>query len=145
MYDFIEKIKVLKREGINLPDLTIDYINDLKKTDKFSLIIDQFSKHEIIKVKNFDLIENLRELSTIRNRIHIQNVTSKLEADDKKAFSAERLIISEKVLEIIVKVMTEKYERRNKSAIEHVEDFCLPFREYFEELDYEALEADFNF
>jgi hypothetical protein len=145
MYDFIEKIKVLKNEGVNLPDLTINYINDLKKTDKFSLIIDQFEKHKIIYVKDFDLIKSLRELSTLRNRIHIQNERGKLEPDDEKAFSKTRMIISEKVLEIILKVLTEKYKRRNKSAVDYVEDFVLPFGEHFEDLKYDALESEFDF
>lgn len=137
MHDFIEKIKILTIEGVNLPDVTINYIRDLQKTDKFQLLIDQFEKHNFVEVKGFNLIENLKKLSTIRNRIHIQNEKQKLERDDIDAFSKERLIISEKVLEIMMKVMSEKYPRN----IEAVDKFSLPFREHFEELEYIALEA----
>lgn len=90
------------------------------------------------------MIKSLRGLTTIRNRFHIQNEGSIIELDDCKAFSEESLILSEKVLEIIAKVMTKKYKPRIDHN-DYVGDFCLPFNEHLNELEYNALEVELNF
>ena len=130
LYDFIKKINRLTVEGVNLPDDIVEQIND-KKVDKFKEIIDQVEKHGLLTFDRLDLVPSLRELNQIRNRIHIQNDKNLLEADDEIAFSSERVVLSEQVLEIVVKDMANKHSRKSKHASGHVENICLPFGEHF--------------
>jgi hypothetical protein len=133
MYDFIEKASTLTREGMNLNNDAVEYLKS-KEVNKFDKIIAQFKKHKIIEVEDFDLIENLKILKKVRNRIHIQNDKKENPKDDIDVFSDDNLLISEKVLELIMKVMSKDHIRSDKS--DYIGDYNLPFNEHFKKLNY---------
>lgn len=128
MYDFIYRMKWFRLEGVkSLPEQVLSHFKS-KKIDKLNLYIEHFKKHSIFDNSEFDIYEALDELRRLRNRVHIQNDKYELEADDSKAFNNDRLIMSEKCLELTVKVLSEKHSRPIGG---YVKSFTLPYAAHF--------------
>ena len=73
------------------------------------------------------LYKELDDLRKLRNRIHIQNTKNDFERDEYRAFSDERKLLAEKVLEEILRTMAAKYSREHN----YVSDFELPWDSHF--------------
>ena len=130
LYDFHVRIRNNIREGIrNLADNILNQIRS-KKIDEFEKYIASARKNELFGEKDsifYDEIDNLRKL---RNRIHVQNKKGHFEPDEAVAFNSERKIMAEKILEQILKKMSEYYTRP-VTITGYVEDFELPWEEHF--------------
>ena len=125
LYDFyMVRIKKHTREG--LP--TIPKKDQLLVAEK---TIDEFAKYiSHAKRKSWlgtgeDLYSELDELRKLRNRVHIQNEKNHFEADELLAFSKERQIKSETVLEQLVQYMSKNYLRSQDR--QYVPDIVLPW------------------
>lgn len=131
MYDFIEfTIKHPNRTEV-IPDLeeAAQYIRN-KEVNKFCHYIDQFSKHNLLKMDSEKLYEAMRDLSKSRNRIHIQNDKYADPEDEKDCFTPDTKELSEKALEKTLRRLSELYPRREKYH-KYVKDFCLPWKPYY--------------
>ena len=128
MYDFIYRMRRFTLEGVkSLPEQVLWHFKS-KKIDKLYSYIEHFKKHSIFDNSDFNIYEALDELRRLRNRVHIQNEKHELEADDRKAFNNDRLILSEKCLELTVKVLSEKHSRPIGG---YVQSFTLPYAAHF--------------
>lgn len=117
-------------EGVrNIAQSVISMIRS-KKIDEFEKYIASAKKHDFFDVKDSQLYEDLNTLRKLRNRIHIQNSKNHFEPDEKDVFNYNRQIIAEKVLEKVLKIMLEKYSRK-QGVTGHVDDFELPWQEHF--------------
>ncbi len=129
LFDLHNRIKTFTREGVaNISDAVMNYIR-LKKTDELEKYIASAQKHDLFEAQDVDFYNELHELRKLRNRVHIQNTKRHFEADDVVAFSEERLVLSERALEFVMRAMARKYAR---PAYNFVANFDLPWNAYFE-------------
>lgn len=130
LYDFHYRVKEFTNEGVtNLGHSVITYIRG-KRIDKLKRYIESAKKHNLFDmndVRFYDLLDYLRKL---RNRTHIQDYEKDLEADDIAIFTEQNKILSEKVLEKVVKVLSAKYPRSDYHS-QYVDDFIFPWEENF--------------
>lgn len=75
--------------------------------------------------------ERLDQMRRLRNRVHIQNIWASKPADESEAFTETEKVLAEKVLEVVMKTLSGKHPRA-PYATGHVEDFELPWKEYFQ-------------
>lgn len=130
--DFYGRIRKRPFEVVTgLDDNTIKSIQDLKKIDRFAIFIKYAQKENIFNGVYSEFYSDLRDLSNLRNRIHIQNDKSRFEPDDIKAFTADRLKQAEKALETVVKTMAKDYLRWE--GFNYVKDVKLPWSPHFDE------------
>lgn len=129
LYDLYYRIYNYTQEGIaNIDDNIVDCIR--KKTiDKFEKYITSAKKYNFFDSGDDKFYEALYVLNKVRNRIHIQNVKEQFENNEEDVFTEKRKILTEKVLEKILKQMIKKYSRGE--AMNYVNDFELPWNEYF--------------
>ncbi len=126
IYDHHYKIKSLTKEGVNLPQETVDYVRS-KQIGKFETLIASAEKQDFFDLKGTVFYEKLTELRMLRNRLHIQNTKKNLEPDDRHAFSEERMVLSEQVLEQVIKTFSTNHER----PYDYVRNFDLPWATHF--------------
>ncbi|UVK39039.1 hypothetical protein LHFGNBLO_000353 [Mesorhizobium sp. AR10] len=128
LYDFHKRIKWNTREGVaGLPMVVIDYIRR-KQIDKLETLIASSKKHDLFGTAGSTFYDDLDQLRRIRNRMHIQNEKNDFEADDHKAFSEDRLILSERALEWVILTLEDKYSRPENT---YTAAFELPWDTYF--------------
>lgn len=129
LYDFHLKARSFTREGIgSVSSSILDYIRS-KKMDKLEHYIASAKKHDLFELADTDFYDALEELRKLRNRIHIQNEKGHFEPDEEEAFSSERMVQAEMVLEKTLKVMAENHSRGD--SLHHVENFVLPWGPHF--------------
>ena len=134
LYDLHMRITCHTIEGVqNIAQSVINMIRS-KKIDEFDKYIACAKKHDFFDAKDSQLYEDLDTLRKLRNRIHIQNLKNHFEPDEEEAFSCDRKIMSEKTLEKVLKQMLKKYSRE-QGATGYVDDFELPWQEYFPSCD----------
>lgn len=112
--DFAFRVK--QHVNDKVPNISLSQINDFrsKKLEKF--------EHYISKAIEFDLFDqtatfynDLRLLQDMRNRLHIQNRSYKLDKDEGNIFTNLNLSKSEKILKIVLLKMCSKFPRRDIS------------------------------
>jgi hypothetical protein len=129
LYDFFcVRAKTHTIEGI--PSIDDDRLQDIreKKLDELNLYIDQAKKHDVLKSQGKQIYDELHELRKIRNRIHIQNPKGIEPFDEHKLFIIPNKIRAEKTLEGLLKLMAQKYPRKNN--LQGNMDFELPWEEH---------------
>lgn len=130
LYDFHVRIKHNTKEGVkNLASNIIDRIRT-KNIDEFEKYIASAKKNELFEKNDSTFYDELDDLRKLRNRVHIQNRKRHFEPDESTAFNRKRKIMSEKILERILKQMVDKYSRPN-SVTGYVDDFEIPWEEHF--------------
>ena len=130
LYDLHHRIKEYTTEGVvNVRPSVIDYIRG-KELDKFEKYIISARKLNLFDVKDERFYEVLDHLRLIRNRAHIQNEKNQLAPDDIAVYTENNKILSEKALEKVVKVMSEKYPR-SEYHTQYVNNFTFPWEEHF--------------
>lgn len=96
---------------------------DFNKFEKYIKLV----RENNIFTQDDSFYENLDKLRKLRNRIHIQNHNKFAEPNDIAAFSGKRLVISEKVCEIIITKLEKEHGRQH----DYVEDFIIPWDRHF--------------
>ncbi|WP_421928642.1 hypothetical protein [Neoaquamicrobium sediminum] len=126
LYDFYDKVRTLKREGVaNLP-AALAALWQRMTVEKLAVSIDQARKHDLFAEPPafYDQLDQLRRL---RNRVHIQNEKRDFEPDDRVAFSEARLIQSEQAVEKVIVKMARDHPRNH----DYVVDFVIPWNKHF--------------
>jgi hypothetical protein len=127
LHDFLHRVKGSIREGVaNLSREVISAIRG-KQFDQFEHYIAQARKHDLFDSKSKNLYETMDSLRKKRNRIHIQNTLRYDPIYECNAFAEKDKIGSEKVLEKLLYILSEKYPRGMCS----VEEFHLPWERHF--------------
>ncbi len=130
IFDFIERSKILTREGITgLSDASLIELRE-SNTWSFEKKINLFKRLDILQTNDQYVYEYLEKLSWLRNRVHIQNEKNRFEAHEIKAFKKSRRIEAEKMLELLMKKIAELYPRPVQMH-GYVNNFELPWNEYF--------------
>jgi hypothetical protein len=130
LYDFHERVQGSIREGVDgLATSVIDYIRR-KTLEEFEKCIVSARKHNLLGTRSQAIYNRLDELRRLRNRVHIQNSKGDFERDDSAAFSESRKELAERVLEKVVRALSEKYPRP-EHAVGHVADFSFPWAPYY--------------
>jgi hypothetical protein len=128
LYDLHARVQTFTQEGVaNLSDTVIAYIRG-KKIDELERYIVSAKKHDFFDQKDSGFYDSLDELRKLRNRVHIQNTKRHFQPDDSLAFSEQRVILSERALELVMRTMARKFARPLHNF---VADFTLPWNSYF--------------
>ncbi len=128
LYDLHTRIREFTNEGVqNVVASSANYIRGLKNMDKFEKCIASARKHALLDPPESVLYAELDDLRRLRNRIHIQNTKNDFERDEYDAFSDDRKILAERVLEKTLRTMADKYPRKHN----YVNEFKLPWDTYF--------------
>lgn len=131
LYDLHFRAKHYTREGVqNIPPSVLKYIRS-KSVDKFEQLIVSSRKHKIFDALGEEFYGDLDMLRKLRNRVHIQNEKNDFESDDFRAFSSERLIVSEKALERVCRFMLLRHPRSERHR--GVKEFKFPWPPHFPE------------
>jgi hypothetical protein len=126
--DFIFRSQKLTREGVfglsnlNLAELRKSKAWDLEKKVKLVKRLD------LLQTKNKEVYEVFSKLAKLRNRLHIQNEKANFEADEIKAYTNQRRVIAEKLLEYMICRFGELYPRPAHIHLsKYVDDFEMPW------------------
>jgi hypothetical protein len=127
LYDFIARIQ--SREWVStLPSETIADIKS-KTYGQLTRLIDGARKHALFEADS-EFYQSLDDLRKLRNRVHIQNEKDHFERNEATAYSAERLQVAERALELIAKTLADKHPR-GPSTRGFVKDFEFPWEEHY--------------
>lgn len=130
LYDFARKPNLQPLESKKfLNSIQIKNLRS-KNTDVFKELIGVFRANNLFKFNGVGFYESLDRLRVLRNRIHIQNTKKELEEYESEAFTDDRLIESERSLEVVIKRMLELYDRGPSFA--YVDDFELPWKSHLD-------------
>ena len=125
LHDFHTRVQRFTTEGVsNLADSVRQYIRG-NRLEAFERYIASARKHDLFKAEPL-LYDHLDELRRLRNRVHIQNSKRDYEPDESVAFSDERKIRAEKVLEYVCKFLSRNHARPRHFA--YVADFQFPWQ-----------------
>lgn len=80
------------------------------KNYNFSELVDFYQRFSLLG-ENISIYDNLREVSIIRNRVHIYNYHKVLERDEVEVYAADRVKKAEKLLETILTYFSSTYKR----------------------------------
>lgn len=129
-YDFIYRIQKQAIEFTYLDADTREKIRQLdrSKLNTFKSHINKFRHYNLLG-KNQELYDEINELNTLRNRIHIQNEKGVFHKDDADAFTEEKLVQSERCTEFVLKFLSLNYPRIPKC----VKDIELPWADHFDD------------
>lgn len=133
--DFVTRI--FDRNIDPLPNITPKVVSEIKykgkdknieirKLSEFNHYIAQIKKHDLFGKSNkfYDALDLLRQ---VRNRVHIQNNKALLEPDEVDVYTEKRLLLAEKVLEVLIKEMIIKFPR-NKPTKRDISEFPFPWK-----------------
>lgn len=111
LHDLIFRIQQYTKEGVR--DVAVKVLTDVrsKKLDKLQTYIAAIKKHDLLAASGTDLYDKIDELRVVRNRIHIQNVKQQLDRDEENVFTLNRQVEVEKILEQIIKHVSDKHTR----------------------------------
>lgn len=87
-------------------------------------------KHDFFDAGDTNFYERLEELARLRNRVHIQNEKNDTPRNESAAFTEQRKVQAERVLEKVLKTMAAKFPRPER-AQNYVANFRLPWEEHF--------------
>jgi hypothetical protein len=131
LHDFYMRIRRHTTEGIaSIKREELEVVRSGKRIDKFAKYIENAAEHNFFDTQDKLFYKKLTLLRKMRNRMHIQNEFRHLERDEEEVFTGRRRILTEQVLEKVVKVMSTKYPRV-EHARGHVSDMEFPWREHF--------------
>jgi hypothetical protein len=129
LYDFHRRAKLHTWEGVvGLANTALEHMR-IKQIDDLEQCIASAKKHKLFG-SNAKFYEDLDVLRLLRNRVHIQNRSNKLEPDEWNAFTQQRKVLAEKALEKIAKTLAMKHPRP-EHIHGHVSDFQCPWDEHF--------------
>ena len=129
LYDFHRRIKTFTWEGVqNVGNVVAEFVRG-KRLDELEKLTVSARKHDFFDLAETAFYDDLDQLRRLRNRIHIQNVKNDFEPSDFKAFTEDRKVIAERVLEKTLRTMLRKYDRG--PDFNYVSDFVLPWEPYF--------------
>ncbi len=100
--------------------------NDMRNA---STRIQFFLDKNILQVSNNNVYEDLKKLSRLRNRIHIQNEHKHGESNEQEVFTSDRRVESEKTVELLIRHMAEYYKRG--PYYNYVAKLVLPWTSHF--------------
>lgn len=130
LFDFHERVKKNIHEGTEgLSDETLKYIRS-KQLYRFEHLIASSKKHGLFGAEDTDFYANLDMLRRARNRIHIQDEKRDLASDEADVFTGYVKVLSEKSLEIIIKLMNKEYSRSERLS-RYVNEMVFPWSEHF--------------
>lgn len=129
LYDLLFRINRFTLEGVKGFSTKVIAAIQGSKVDDFSKYIDMAKKQELLGNNDDPIYESLHQLRKLRNRVHIQNEKNHFEPNDTEAFNTDRLIESERVLEILAKTMSTNHSRGEHARC--VADFEFPWDEHF--------------
>ena len=134
--DLFYKIKRYTREGVpNIPsELTTLVRSKPPFHYKFEKHIRLSERYDLLDANGSHLYTALHDLRKLRNRMHIQNNHRTPPPDERRAFSVEALIKSEKGCEYVLKKMSDKFPR-SPFATNFVEDFILPWDSHLTQIE----------
>ena len=114
MYDFLRRIREHTIEFKYLADTTRRKIREIKPEKLKTL------KQHIFKFREFKLIgenrkyyDDLEKLIELRNRVHLQNEKGLRPKDDRDVFNSEKLRLSEKCTEYVLRYLSVCYPRHD--------------------------------
>jgi len=121
--DFFFKATYYTKESIS--NIRKEVLTNIRKgkANNFYAYIEAAKKYDIFNIKEQDLYGNLDTLRKLRNRIHIQNEKNNFAPDEERAFSTEKKVLAEQVLERIMRLMSSKHNRGH----DYVSNFSLPW------------------
>lgn len=127
--DFFFRMSNYTIEGVvGVSQDILDDIRD-KTVDKFAVYIDVTGSKGFFGEHSNGFYDELHELRKLRNRVHIQNEDNYPPRDEGDGFTDDNMVLAEKVLEKIVKTMSQKH---NRPTVErHVQNFKFPWPEHF--------------
>lgn len=130
LHDLIYRMQYHTNEGVK--NIANEVLSDVrnKTLDKLATYIDCIRKHNLLEASSTNLYDDLHELRKIRNRIHIQNVNKHLPADEDDVFTHDRQVDAEKMVEIVIKHISDKHQR-SEGRRGYVNDFEFPWDEHF--------------
>ena len=128
LYDFFRRIRGHTIEFAYLDDKVRENIRkiNVEKVRSFKSHINKFRDYQLLG-NSHDLYESLYSLNNLRNRVHIQNEKGLFEADERHAFTHEKLQLSEKCTEFVLCFLSQNYPR-NSDFIGGIE---LPWEPHF--------------
>ena len=130
LHDFHTRIRTFTLEGVtSLARDVISYVRG-KSIDELGKYIASAKKHDFFDTHDTEFYDLLDQLRRLRNRIHIQNTENNFEPNEHDAFTEKRKILAERVLEKILRTMSEKHSRNIDVSI-YVDNFELPWVGYF--------------
>ena len=130
LHDLHQRMQTYTTEGVRgIASTVLSYVRG-KKIDKFEHYISSAKKHSLLGPPTEDIYDDLDQLRKLRNRVHIQNEKNHFEPNDSQAFSNGRQITAERTLEKLIKTISANHPR-SSIARGHVNDFELPWNEYF--------------
>ncbi|HMP67238.1 MAG TPA: hypothetical protein PKA60_00610 [Candidatus Paceibacterota bacterium] len=126
LHDFYLRIYSNVYEGVkNLENHILEEIRS-KKIDEFAKYISVAKKYDFFELKETNFYEALEHLRKIRNRIHIQNSKQYKPKNENIIYDDQLIVLSEKCLEKIIKVMYQKYNR-TESLHRYQKELSLPW------------------
>jgi len=132
LHDLFFRIVNYTNEGIkNIASETLKKIRN-KKIDQLETYVASAKKYNLLDAIGTGLYDHLDSLRKLRNRIHIQNTKYYHPLDESRAFTMAQQRIAEEVLERILKLSSEKYQRPDH-ARGFINDFELPWDERLSE------------
>lgn len=129
MYDLRSRFVICHQEVKTQFDQSI--IANIKKLDKepkFNQLVAALTQTKIIDSEDKFVVKAI-SMKNLRDRVHIQNTRSKGERDEEEAFTLEKQIEAEQVLEKTLKAF-EKNCSRDQSTW-HVQNINLPWKPHY--------------
>jgi hypothetical protein len=132
IFDLIDRSKYFTQEGVSgLSEQELDRLRQAKAWS-FDKKISLLKELDLLKSQNSDVYERLEKLAKLRNRIHIQNENKNFEDDEAKAFTYQRRLKAEEMVELLMIRFGELYPRPTHIVkSQYVEDFELPWSSHF--------------
>jgi len=134
LYDFMGRVRGNTREGVSGLDEDIAQIireSDFKRS-QFGVLISLAEDNDLFDEPESSFYLRLRELSYLRNRVHIQNVLQNKPAMENFAFVERRKLSAERCLEKVAVTLSEKYPRPNYIQTYLAEPLQFPWEKHLE-------------
>lgn len=129
LFDLHKRIRLFTYEGVQNVAFEVSQYVRGKQLDELEKLIVSAKKHDLFDMADTKFYDRMEDLRKLRNRIHIQNRKNEFELDEWQAFSQERMVLAERVLEKTLRVMLSKFDRGPQYG--YVRDFSLPWNAHF--------------
>lgn len=129
LHDFHARIRDFTNEGVSSLKEDIVALIRRKKIDKLKKYIESAKKHNLLGQDDLEFYEKMDMVRKLRNRVHIQILNDGLDRNEHKIFKEAEKILSEQVLEKVLKTMSEKHSRGDN--YHSVDNFSLPWDEHY--------------
>lgn len=114
--------KVLSSDKVKLKskDVLTGATTEFLRVKNYSLneMIKIMNQFELLGVADDPLYKRLKKAAMLRNRIHIVNWFNNFEVDEEGVFVDSRVIALERLLESVINIMADRYERPFNSGQE---------------------------